>query len=303
MNSTIRCAGSVGLAILFAGAVAAKTPEIKSGWPHAPVKVDGTADQWAGLLAPLPGEPILLGVQNDSNDLYVCLKTSDPKVKAAIAHLGLTVWVSGTGKEDRAYGVRFPIGAGFHHGRGEQPTAESSPPQDFNPSVDGTKIELIGPTDKDRFTVPRADADPIQAAVGDDSGVMVIELRFPLSPSENHPLAVEAKPGAAIAVGLETERPHVERRTPTSGSDRQGGEDQGGEGQGGWGGGHGGWGGGAGSGGMGGYGRGGGHHGGMGRGMGEGGGSMPNLIKVWTRVTLATTPPAPPAATPPPPRG
>ncbi len=291
MSPSARCAGCAGLAFAFAGATLAKTPELKSGWPQAPLKVDGTAAQWEGLMAPLPDLPVLVGVQNDGSFLYVCLKTSDTKVKEQLARTGLTVWVNGAGKEDRGYGVHFPLGAGLQHRRGGRGQPEATPTPDTNPTIDDSKVELIGPTTDDRFTVARGDADPIQAALGDDSGVTVLELRFPLSPTENHPLAVEAKPGATIAVGLETERPHFQR--PTGSGTGDAGSSGG---SGGWGGGSGS--GGMGPGGMGGYGRGG-HHGGMGHAQGEGGGDMPKPIKLWTRVTLAAAPAAPPSAPPP----
>jgi len=294
MKPTARCAAYAGLAFALASGALAKTPEIRSGWPKAPVRVDGTADQWAGLMAPLPDVPVLIGVQNDGSYLYVCLKTSDPKVKEQLARTGLTVWVNGAGKDDRGYGVRFPLGTGVPHRRGARRQPEGTPPPDTGPTIDDSKLELIGPTVDDRFTVARRDADPIQAALGDDSGVTVIELRFPLSPSENHPLAVEAKPGATIAVGLETERPHLKRFGTPAGS-----EDE--EGPGGDSGPRGGWGdsdpyGPVNPGGMGGYGRG--HYGGMGRGGGEGGGEMPKPMRLWTRVTLAVAPAVSPAAPP-----
>ncbi|MFI5166914.1 MAG: hypothetical protein ACHQQS_09865, partial [Thermoanaerobaculales bacterium] len=224
MRPIARLLVCTGLTVLFAGIAVAKDPETKSAWPPAPVRVDGTADQWAGHLAPLPDVPILLGVENDGAYLYLCLKTSDPKVKEQIAHLGMTVWVNGAGKDDRGYGVRFPMGAGLRRGRGERPSAENAPAPDLASSIDDAKVELIGPGVEDRFAVARADADPIQAALGDDAGVMVIELRFPLNPSENHPLAVEARPGATIAIGLETERPHPQRHTHTGKGEGEGGE-------------------------------------------------------------------------------
>ncbi|HUK12655.1 MAG TPA: hypothetical protein VLW17_05065 [Thermoanaerobaculaceae bacterium] len=287
--------GAAVLALLPAAAFG-KDLVVKSAWAGAPVKVDGTADQWAGHLEPLSDLPILLGVQNDGSYLYVCLKTSDPKVKAQIAHTGLTIWVNGAGKDSRGYGARFPIGGGFRRQRGggaaPAPTPEggSSPPA---PALNADDVELIGPTDEDRFRVPRLNADPVRAALGDDSGVTVIELAFPLKPSEDHPLAVEAAPGATVAVGFETERPRRQRPTPGAGGDGSEGEGRGGGG-GGYGPGGGGYGGGGGFGGRGGFG--GGRHGGGGRGSWGEGGEMPKPIKLWAQVVLAAPPAAPPAA-------
>jgi hypothetical protein len=288
---------TVGLALLPVLGQA-KDFEIKSAWVQTPVKVDGTGDKWAGHLQPLPDLPFLVGVQNDGDYLYLCVKTSDPKTKLQLARMGLTVWANGEGKDEKAYGVRFPFPIRSGRGRREgaapspPPTGEQRPP---DPAVDSSMLELIGPTQEDRFQVPRADAHPIQAALGDDSGVMVIELRFPLKHSDEQPLAVDAQPGKTIALGFETEMPRFKR-----GSGGQGGEGEKGEGHGVEGGEGGGAPGGArgGYGGFGGMGRGGGgrHGGGMGRGMGEGMSGMPKPIRLWTRVVLAPAPAAPPAA-------
>ncbi len=282
---------AVGAAMVWASVGLARELEVTSAWPQAQVRVDGTGDQWAGHLVPVPDEPILLGVQNDGSFLYLCFKTSDPKVKALIRRMGLTVWVNGAGKHTRAYGVRFPVGVGFERMRGERGGPRPTPSEGSAPDIlpETTQVELIGPTDEDRFRVDRTNAEPVQAAFGDEEGVWVMELRLPLQPSDEHPLAVSAAPGARIAVGLETERPQLRRGSRGQGG--EGDEGEGGEGaQGGRGGGMGpgGWGGGVG-------GRGGRYGGGMGREMGGRGGGMPTPIKLWTRVTLASAPAAGPA--------
>jgi hypothetical protein len=277
----------------------AKDIELKSAWPQAPVKTDGTAEQWGGHLQPLPDVPILLGVQNDGDFLYVCLKTSDAKLKAQIARLGMTVWLNGEGKDTRGYGARFPVGPGFHRPRtsGDAPTPPPQGERSQGASVDASRVELIGPTESDRFPVARADAYPIQAALGDDVGVMVIELRFPLMATPDHPLAVEPKAGGTIALGLETERPHLQRGERgshgegTEPGDREGGGPPsgapggyGGSGPGGYGG--------SGRGGYGGMGPGGGHRGGMGPGMGGDRSDMATAVKLWLLVKLAVAPAA-----------
>jgi uncharacterized membrane protein YgcG len=287
---------AAGVAMVWAAAGLARELEVTSAWPQAAVRVDGTGDQWGGHLLPLPDQPMLLGVQNDGKFLYLCLKTSDPKVKAQIRRMGMTVWVNGAGKDKRAYGVRFPVGMGLERMRGEGGGPRSTPSEGTAPDAlpDTTQLELIGPTDEDRLRVDRTSAEPVEAAFGDEEGVWVIELRFPLAPTDEHPLAVSAVPGATIALGLETERPKFRRgEQGGSGESGEGGEggEGGGRGEGGRGGGMGpgGWGGGIG-------GRAGRYGGGMGSEMGRRGYEMPTPIKVWTLVKLASGPAAPPLA-------
>ena len=288
MNFTVRSVLCAALAVFCTGVVAAKDPELKSAWPQAPVKVDGSAAQWAGSLAPLPDDPILVGVRNDADYLYLCLKTSDGRLKAQLAKTGMTVWVNGAGKNKRGYGVRFPAGGALQQVLDENAEPEARPTPGTPATIDDSKVELIGPTDRDRLTVARGDADPVQAALGDDSGVTVIELRFPLKPSENHPLAVEAKPGATIALGLETERVRYVHHRKAGETEAEAEDVPPAP--------HGGWGDGRDYGGYGGYAA---ERRARGQGPGEGGAvEMPRWVRLWTRVTLAAVPPAPPAVTP-----
>ncbi|MDD5562794.1 MAG: hypothetical protein PHQ91_03695 [Thermoanaerobaculaceae bacterium] len=269
-----------------AAAVAArgKDLEIASAWAGAAVPVDGGPGEWAPLLRPLGDPPLVIGLQNDARYLYLCLRTSDPIVKMQLVRLGLTVWFNGDGKDSKTFGVRFPVAAGPQAARRQPDQGEPPEGGSHAPSFDraAQEVELIGPTKDDRERLHLAPDDPVQAALGDDSGVLVLEMRVPLQPSEAHPLAVGAAPGAAIALGLATERPKGGGR----GRLHLGGGGEPGEGgpgdEGGMGRGRGGYGG----------------RGGMGEGMRGGGmrgGATPAPIDVWLRVTLAKGPVRPPA--------
>ena len=286
---------AAGLMVLPALA-AAKDLQVASAWAPAPAKVDGTADTWSALLKPLGDVPMVFGVQNDGEFLYLCFKTSDLKLKKQLAVSGLTVWANGAGKTDRGFGVRFPLGGGARRMGPEdaQPnpfSAEEGSGRNSGRPPSG--FELIGPTTDDRLRVKPGGDEAVAVALGDDTGVTVLELRIPLKPSDVHPLAVGAAPGAVIALGLETERPRAKDGKVESGGSAPGGEPGGGSPGGGSGGGYGGGrGGGYGGGSSGGYG--GGRHG-RGGNMGDGTEKMPSPIKMWLRVTLAAAP-APPAA-------
>ncbi|MGD1148518.1 MAG: hypothetical protein ABR961_11270 [Thermoanaerobaculaceae bacterium] len=282
--------------LLLPAFVEGKDLQVASAWAPTPAKVDGTADTWSALLKPLGDVPMVIGVQNDGKFLYLCFKTSDLKLKKQLAMSGLTVWANGTGKTDRGFGVRFPLGGAARRmgSEGEQSVPpsveEGSVPVVIRPP---SGFELIGPTAENRLRVKPGSDEAVAVALGDDAGVTVLELRIPLKPSDVHPLAIGAAPGTVIALGLETEKPKAKDET---GGGAPSGEPGGGSpgGTGGTGGGYGGGRGGGYGGGPGGGFGGGGHHG-RGGGTGAGAQPMPSPIKMWLRVTLAT-PPAPPAA-------
>lgn len=188
-----------------------------SVWAPAPVKVDGTAAKWSALVKPLGDVPMLIGVQNDGDYLYLCFKTSDQRTRMQLGRFGLTVWANGAGKTEKGFGVRFPLGMGRQGGqrgqpgqpgqrgqRGRAPQGRPSPgdaPATATPQA-SRDLELIGPAENDRLRVQPGAGQPFAAALGDESGVTVVELRIPLKPTESHPLAVGAAPGATIALGL-----------------------------------------------------------------------------------------------------
>ncbi len=235
--------------------------QVASAWAPAPAKVDGTADTWSPLLRPLGNLPMVIGVQNDADFLYLCFKTSNPMLKKQLLSTGLTVWANGKGKSNtiKGFGVRYPlekVKAKKEHERGlpaPTPAEEGSAPRVAPPPPE---FELIGPTEDDRRRVEFADDQPVAAALGDDSGVMVLELRIPLKSSDALPLSMGVTPGTPIALLLATVPP---REKPGKvWADNVG------------------------------------RHG-MPRERDENAPEMPFPISLWLQVTLAT-PPAPPAA-------
>ena len=184
---------------------AAKDLEIASVWAPAPVKVDGTAAKWSALVKPLADVPMLIGVQNDKDNLYLCFKASDQWTRMQLGRSGLTVWANGAGKMEKGFGVRFPLAGGsqrMQRERGPQVPGPRGEARAQTPGQVPREFELIGPTENDRLRVQPAADQPVAAALGDDSGVTIVELRIPLKPTESHPLAVGAAPGATIALGL-----------------------------------------------------------------------------------------------------
>ena len=252
-------------------------PGIPSTWLPSSQPVDGGTAKWEGLLVPLGDAPITVGVRNDRDFLYLLVRTADADTRRQLLMTGLTVWANGAGKTKRGYGVRFPAGqrsAAPGDGTGD-PAADAA--------RSASELELIGPEEEDRLRLSLSQSDLVKAALDALEGILALELRIPLHPTEGHPLAIDAAPVATIALGFETEKP----KRP--GPEERGGPGGGMGGPGGMGGG------------MGGEGRSGGRGGpggpGGGRGMRGGGAgrpAMPKPLKLWTRVTLAGEPPVAP---------
>ena len=157
-----------------------------------------------------------------------------------IERFGLTIWANGEGKNERGFGIRFPLGLGRQGGQrgqrgqpgmpgqpgqpgqraprgrapqGPAPQGAASPggaPAPASAQV-GRDFEMIGPKETDRLRVQAAADQPVVAVLGGDASSTIVELRVPLKATEGHPLAVGAAPGATVALGLTTERPPSSR--------------------------------------------------------------------------------------------
>ena len=258
------------LVALFAVPAWAATIDLPSAWLAVPPTETGGRVAWEGIVLPLGDTPLSAAVRNDRDFLYVRVRTSDATARRQISVLGLAVWVDGTGKSKKKYGVRFPVGSvSFDSKSGGSPFGESPAPVAPNTH----EMQLIGPGEDDRVSVPAAGSGGASAKLEQDGDVLTLEMAFPLRRTDERPLAVGAVPGSTITIGFETEKP----RLPGGGDGPPAGGPPGGMGRPG--------------GGMGGPGGGRGGAGGMHG--GEGRPSMPKQIRVWARVTLATEPTAP----------
>ncbi len=212
MNSQRQILAIAGAALLLLPVAArAKDLELPSSWRMADVLIDGVPDEWAGKLVPLGSVPIDVGIQNDGSFLYLCLKTSDEATKKKILSSGLSFYLDRSGKEDRAFGIRFPVGRGRGGGPDVPVTDDPKLSRELDLSVAGARLEVLGREEADVAVMNVADARPVEAALGEAEGALVVELRVPLSFSADSPNAVDARPGATIALGLDTAPPKVKR--------------------------------------------------------------------------------------------
>jgi hypothetical protein len=199
-------------ALFLPGLVEGAGLTIASVWARVPAKVDGTANTWAPFLRPLGDLPMVIGVQNDADFLYLCVKTSKPALKRQLLSTGLTVWANGKGRNNltKGYGVRYPLIKAKKDEEHEGGMPEPSPAEEGSEAKappPPPQFELIGPTEDDRRPVDFAADQPVAAALGDDSGVMVLEMKIPMKPSDAMPLVMGVTPGTPIAVLLATVPP------------------------------------------------------------------------------------------------
>lgn len=244
-----RRAAGAALALIFAlslpvaaSAAGAKDIVFKTGWKDRDIVIDGRNDDWQGALGYLGDPVVALGFLNDASGLYVCIATNVPALSEGLLRRGMTVWIDPKGGRKKTLGIRLapsaPPGSPDDKAQGGPPEGgenrfieRPSPAQEFGlggrPSLP-SRLEVRLPGRQDWAPVDET-AGGVEAAIEGSSGLAVFEMTLPLAEGPGIPVALGAKPGAAIAMSFETPRPE---RPPgpvgdlgDEGLDRRGGRD------------------------------------------------------------------------------
>jgi hypothetical protein len=262
---------------------------VKSAWNANQIVIDGKDNDWDDTMFYIPDAQLTAGVRNDSNYMYIILKTTNRMQTFQVLGSGLTVWFDQSGGTSQKFGIHFPLGRGEGDGEMRQPSPPTgsstsdadNPDENENQSASfadmaPNELELLGVNENGPVRLTIADAKGIELQMSHSRDGLIYEMKVPLRVSPDRPYAISPK---ATSVGVEFVTGKFETRSRGEGMERRGeGEGPGGEG------------GGEGmpGGGTGGYG---GMRGGGGGGRHFGGGTngqAPKQIDFWLKVQLAS---------------
>jgi hypothetical protein len=233
-----------------------------SKWADEPVTIDGVNGDWKDKNFVIKDENIMVGIQNDSEYLYLMLTTGDRNNQLQILGRGFTVWLDKNGGNDKNFGIKFPVGlfgSPMTFTQGDQDDNTDRMDQMFQRADANTTIQILGPGENDNQSVMLADAKGISIKMGRQNSVLVYEMKIALKKSSDDIYAIGIKNlNSQIGVGFETaeiNRDNKEQRNQ-NGDQNPGNRGPGNRG-----------------------------HGNFGRGQNRG--SMPEPLKYWVKVTLA----------------
>ena len=252
--------------------------DLKSHWRNRPVVIDGKNTEWGNSLVLLDDKETSIGIMNDSEFIYIGLVSTNRSLRNQVSRQGITFWFDVEGGKDEKFGIHYPMGFDAVRPSADNGTDADNQSSTVQKDIPTDDIEIEGPGKDDHHPMTFAEAGGIEAKYKITNGVLVYELKVPLSDKTSSPFAIGAKSGALIGVGAETSNNKSSSKPPEGVS--EGGGSGGGGGMGGGGGG--GYGGG---GGMGGGGRG--HRGGGGGGGRSSSGGQGEPFTMWAKVQLA----------------
>lgn len=194
------------------------TLELASNWRADAVAIDGRMNEWGDKTVLIDNGKILMGIQNDSNFVYLMLSTNDRSLGRKLMSQGLTVWFDQKSGKDKTFGIRFPIG---YRSAGVTPPDEDlrgAMPADQSRNASLLReLEILGPGKEDHQRMAIMAAGGIDAKVSFSPGSFVYELKVPFLDNDRYPFSIRAQSGASLGLGLET--PEISDRP-----DFQGGE-------------------------------------------------------------------------------
>jgi hypothetical protein len=193
----------LGCAVLVPALVStrAAAPSITATWRITDLAVDGSLADWPRLERIDNGPAV--AAQNDGSALYLAIATNDVEVREQLA-MGLVVWLDGTARKAQTFGVRVE-GLTRRPLPGATPDAGANRPFDRDLALNTLdQFDLLGPARLQRRLIDNPADVGVALAVGVEDGTIVYELQIPLGKTDGTPHAVGAKPGATIALGLET---------------------------------------------------------------------------------------------------
>jgi len=197
------------------------TIELTSRWTNHELKVDGTGAEWNDAATLIPGPQVLVGIKNDRENLYVCLKTSNRITQVQMLALGTTVWIDAEGKKNRTFGIQFPV-SGLLQGR-RFPSQQN--PEELQRLIDAAQrqFDILGPGKDEHLRIADKQEKGLDVHLGFADGTLTYELKVPLHKTPEHVYAVGADPSKPLTIGLETGDYSDAMRTQLSGSSRPAG--------------------------------------------------------------------------------
>ena len=268
-----------GLIMVFCLMAGCGMIDLKSHWRNRPVVIDGKNTEWGNSLVLLDDKETSIAILNDSDFIYIGLVSTNRNLRGQVARRGITFWFDVEGGKDEKFGVHYPLGFDAVRPSPENGTDADSQSSTVQKDLPTDDLEIEGPGKDDHHPMTFAEAGGIEAKYKIANGVLVYELKVPLSDKSSSPFTIGAKSGALIGVGAETSNnkssPKPSESASEGGSGGRGGG-MGGEGGGGYGGGSGGYGGGRGH-----------RGGGGGGGRSSSGGGQGEPFTMWAKVQLA----------------
>lgn len=180
-----------------------RTPKVASQWTGEPITIDGEMTDWDSLRrTAFDDDGILVGIANDSGNVYCLLRSRDATLKEAITRGGLTVWIDSTGRKKKNVCLRYRSMSGLAMPEPGERMPGSGGTMPVEPAMPGVG-ELLLSDGEGEARLAADGPEGFAAGTGRNVENPTYELRIPLQAGDSTRFALNARPGQTIALGLE----------------------------------------------------------------------------------------------------
>lgn len=166
---------------------------VESLWKDRDIIIDGNDMEWINTKIILEKEHVAFGVFNDDNNLYIDLTTSDKQLQKQILGKGLTLFF---GTEETGFGIKYPVASPGGVTELLQMSRESTKQIDtvFQKRF-LNELEIIknGSGQSQRLSREAARGRGIEVMLGRKAGVLMYEMKIPLSDKDKADMAVSIR--------------------------------------------------------------------------------------------------------------
>jgi len=195
---------ALGLLALYFSSCA--TLQFQSGWRDKDINIDGRSDDWVGSLTYMDKQNISLGVQNDTDYLYVCMAAEDQAMISRILRQGMILWFDPEGGKEKTFGIKYPVGRqGLQPGEREiKRPGSGTDPQEMRraPVAVSNELEILQES-KVPIRTSIENLKGFEVFLKRSAGLIVYEIKIPLQENQNLPIAIGAAAGSEIGIGIE----------------------------------------------------------------------------------------------------
>ena len=204
---------------------------LNSNWRDRPVIINGSTDDWEGLLRPVDDGAAYVGIMNDSDFIYICLMTARADLHRRLSGMGLLVSFQPDDDNKPPLSIHYPVRPLPPDGgpRAIQTNEELQQDQPFDErtfSRDLAVAEVAAKNSQDRTRISIDSTPGLHLMISGRKDWFVYELQIPLAAPGQYPIAIDSKAGENVTIRLQAEKPDLSRmrdREPGGGEPGRGG--------------------------------------------------------------------------------
>jgi hypothetical protein len=181
------------------------TTEIGSHWRQNGLILSGSGPGWPPSATTFEDRRISGTVYNDSEYIYIGLRTNNRDLQRLMLREGITWWFDRDGGGKKSFGVHYPLPAsGKRPPGGDEERDGVPPPADREEQMKlPTELELYtGENEHERMSILATGG--IEAGFHRQRDTLVYELRVPLAAGAKHPFGIGVSRGTLIGLGAVT---------------------------------------------------------------------------------------------------